>query len=402
MKSTAIFIFVFCICSGCAIAPPKLELPTKINSVPGIYPYLENATKNGKPPSVSLAIIENDKEHSIKSFGYIDSSKNVRSTEDTVYQWWSLTKLFTSVAIAQLAENGYINLDDAVVKHLPYFIVRNLDDSSAPITIRQLLSHSSGLGDIGISILGWIHYENDSPITQTELLKEKLSKYNKLKIQPGLEGRYSNFGYLVLAALIEQVTGISYESYIVQQILEPLGMKNTNFVYTDEMKLSEAIGSHPKDALSYVVPFYIDTNKAIKERRDGRIWFNRVYSDQKGATGLIGSTADLVKFMRFILNEGELDGTRILSKESIIEMQKPIIPVHKSPAPDSEELAFGLGWFVGESDKGKTLSHGGSAMGFASLLRLYLDEGKGVFVISNSTYLGRTMGNQVVNLIGDL
>jgi len=83
-------------------------------------------------------------------------------------------------------------------------------------------------------------------------------------------------------------------------------------------------------------------------------------------------------------------------------MQKPIIPVHKSPAPDTEELAFGLGWFVGESDKGKTLSHGGSAMGFASLLRLYLDEGKGVFVISNSTYLGRTMGNQVVNLIGDL
>jgi len=402
MKSTAILILILCVCGGCAIAPPKLELPTKINSVSGIYPYLENATNKGKPPSVSLAIIENDKEHYIKSFGYIDSSKDVKSTEDTVYQWWSLTKLFTSIAIVQLAENGSINLDDEVVKHLPYFKVRNLDESSAPITIKQLLSHSSGLGDIGISILGWIHYENDSPIAQTQLLKEKLSKYNKLKIQPGLEGRYSNFGYLVLAALIEQVTGISYESYIIQRILEPLGMKNTNFVYTDEMKLSEAIGSHPRDALSYVVPFYIDTNKAIKERRDGRIWFNRVYSDQKGATGLIGSTADLVKFMRFILNEGELDGTRILSKESINEMQKSIIPVHKSPAPDSEDLAFGLGWFVGKSDKGRTLSHGGSAMGFASLLRLYPDEGKGVFVISNSTYLGRTMGSQVVNLIGDL
>jgi len=396
------FSFILFFCSGCAIAPPKLELPAKINSVPDLYPFLENATRKGVPPSITLAIIENDKEHDIKTFGYIDSSKKVRSTEDTVYQWWSLTKLFTAVAIAQLGENGHISVDDAVEKHLPYFTVRNLDDSSPPITIRQLLSHSSGLGDIGMSILGWIHYENESPIAQTELLKEKLSKYNKLVVQPGLEGRYSNFGYLVLAALIEQVSGISYESYIIQNILIPLGMNNTNFVYTDEMKLSEAIGSHPRDALSYIVPIYIDTNKAIKERRDGKIWFNRVYSDQKGSTGLIGSTADLVRFMKAILNKGELNGTRILSKDSIIEMQKPVIAIHKSPAPDSENLEFGLGWFIGNSDRGKTLTHGGAAMGFVSLLRLYPDQGKGVVVFSNSTYLGRTMGNRVISLIGEL
>lgn len=402
MKKLAIYVVVLIVCAGCAFAPPKLQLPKKLNSVSDIYPYLEDATKKGKPPSISLAIIENNNEHKIKSFGYVDPSKDIKATEETVYQWWSLTKLFTSVAVLQLQEKGYINIDDPVVMHLPYFEVNNLDDSSPPVTIKQVLSHSSGLGDIGISILGWIHFENDSPIDQTELLKENITRYNDLEVQPGLEGRYSNFGYLVLAALIEQVSGISYETYITENILAPLGMNKTNFVYTDDMKLSEAIGSHPRDALSYVVPIYIDTGKAISERRDGRIWFNRVYSDQKGATGLIGSTSDLTRFMRAVLNEGELDGVRILTKESIREMQNPIVSVNKSPAPDAEELEFGLGWFVGKSDNGITLSHGGAAMGFVSLLRLYPEQGKGIVVISNSTYLGRTMGNDIINLIGDL
>jgi len=401
IKRILTYITMMCFCGACSIAPPKLELPGKLDAVSDIYPYLEKATNKGSPPSITLAIIHNNGDHSIKSFGYTDVSRSARATEDTVYQWWSLTKLFTSTAIAQMQEKGLLDIDDPVEKHLPYFKVKKLDETSEPITIRQLLSHSSGLGDIGMSILGWIHYENDPSISQTELLKEKISKYNKLKAQPGLEGRYSNFGYIVLAALIEQVSGVSYESYIIKHILTPLEMNNTNFVYTNEMSSSEAIGSHPRDALSYVVPFYIDSDKTFREQRDGRIWFNRVYSDQKGSTGLIGSAADIVKFMKVILNKGEHNGVRILSEESINEMQNPIIAVHSSPAPDSENLAFGLGWFIGESDKGKTLSHGGAAMGFASLLRLYPEQGKGTVVFSNSTYLGRSMGNDVIRLISD-
>ena len=396
-----IFPFYFLLTlSACAFAPPKLDLPNKIDVVSDIEPFLLNATEKGFPPSISLAIIYRDKEQYSHHIGYTDFSKNNQVSEDTVYQWWSLTKIFTAVAILQLQEKGLLNIDNPVVKHLPYFSVTHLNEKSAPITIRQLLSHSSGLGDVGISILGWIHFEDDAKVNQTEFLKEKLPGYNKLETQPGEEGRYSNIGYLVLAGVIESVSGESYEDYIVKNILSPLRMHKTNFVYTDTMTEFEAVGSHPKDALSYIVPFFIDTDRAIKEEHDGRMWFNRVYSDQQGATGLIGSTADMVKFMKALLSGGVLNGERILSEKSVLAMQSPVITVNDSPAPHSEGLEFGLGWFVGHSQSGKELTHSGAGMGFVTTLRLYPEKGVGVIVFSNSTYLGRSMGHDIVNLVG--
>jgi len=400
MKKIILIIFILCAFSACSFAPPKLDLPDRIGMTADIDPYLLDATKKGFPPSISLAVISGGSVKYSKHFGYYDSSKLNRTTDDTVYQWWSLTKIFTSVAVMQLQEAGLLNINDPVKKHLPFFEVKNLDEGSNPITIKQLLSHSSGLGDIGMSILGWIHFEDDPKVNQTSFVKEKLPDYNKLEIQPGKEGRYSNFGYLVLAGLIESVSGHSYETYIVKNILTPLGMLNTNFVYTKAMGESEATGSHPKDALSYVVPFLIDTDKAIKEELDGRIWFNRVYSDQQGATGLIGSTADMIKFMKALLNNGILNGKRILSERSIAEMQRPIVAVNESPAPNSEGLEFGLGWFIGQSENGKELTHSGAGMGFVTTLKLYPEKGAGVIVFSNSTYLGRSMGHDIVNLVG--
>lgn len=399
--SQYILSFIILVTVGaCSFAPPKLELPDRLEAASDIEPYLVEATQKGFPPSISLAVLSNGAVEYEVYFGHTGALKSSGVTENTVYQWWSVTKIFTSVAILQLQEKGLLDLDDAVDKHLPFFKVENLSIGAAPITVRQLLSHSSGLGDVGMSILGWIHYEDDPKIDQTEFLKTKFPFYKKLVTQPGEEGRYSNFGYLVLAGVIEAVSGSSYESYITDNILSPLGMRNTAFTYKDSMHEFEAIGSHPRDALSYIVPFYIDTDRAYKEQVNGRIWFNRVYSDQQGATGLIGSTADMSKFMQALLNEGVLNGKRILSQESVSEMQSPIITVDKSPAPNSNGLEFGLGWFICQSDSGKVLTHSGAGMGFVTTLRLYPESNSGVVVFSNSTYLGRTMGNEIVDLVG--
>lgn len=316
-----------------------------------------------------------------------------------MYQWWSLTKLFTAAAVLQLHERDLLELDDPVSKYLPFFEVTNRNKDSDPITIRQLLSHSSGLGDIGFSILGWIHFDDSATINQIELLKEKLPRYAKLKSQPGTTGAYSNLGYIVLAALIESISGESYRSFIKTNILDPLEMNNTDFVYSDHMLKNEAQGSHPRDLLSYIVPFIIDEEKAISETHDGRIWFNRVYSIQQGSTGLIGSPEDIVKFMQALLNDGALNNKRILSPESVALMETPVIAVSKSPAP-ADGLDFGLGWFIAETENGKVLTHSGAGMGYVTTLRLYPEQDLGVFVIANSTYLGRSMGLDIVNLAG--
>jgi len=366
-----------------------------------LEPYLENAVLHQKPPSVSVGVIKNNNTVYTKAFGHTDALAQSPASPDTVYQWWSLTKLFTAVAVLQLQERGLLSIDDSVADHLPGFTTRGKSVNPQDIIIKQLLSHSSGLGDIGMAILGWVHFEGDAHPNQTELFNSTIEKYNKLKVKPGEQGRYSNFGYLALAALIESVSGESYEDYIIDNIALPLGMTNTHFIYTPEMLLNAATGSHPSDAISKIVPIYLDTKRAVNEKRNGVLWFNAVYSDQKGASGLIGPVTDLLKFMQVFLANDDSSSNSILSKQSIALMQTPVVDVVKSPAP-ADNLRFGLGWFIGEENGEVTLNHGGSGMAFVSMLTLYPERNMGTVVMANSTYLGRTMGFKLSQLLGGI
>lgn len=388
--------------SGCAFAPPKLNIPEQFTSMNELEPYLNRAVDQQAPPGLTLAVVKGNETPYLKSFGMADGPRSIAATGKTPYQWWSLTKLFTVTAILQLMEQGKLDLDEPAVTYLPFLYFRGNIKHNSDITIRHLLSHSSGLNDIGIGILGWVHYEGDPALNQTQLLKSKLGKYNKVKVEPGHEGRYTNFGYLMLAAVIEAVSGQSYENYVKTHILTPLGMDHTNFIYTTAMSEYEASGTHPRDFISYLVPMFIDMNRTVRERENGIYWFNRVYSDQKGSTGLIGSTEDLIKFVKALLNEGQYKNVRILSPSSVVLMQQPIIEVTKSPAPTSDDMEFGLGWFIHREGDKVTLSHGGSGMGFVAMLQILLPQKVAVIAIANSTYLGRTMGYDLVKQVGDL
>ncbi len=387
--------------SGCVFLPPKLELPTAASHINELEPYLETAVAMKSPPSLSILVIKDQDIVYANAFGHTDAAQDVRATPDTVYQWWSITKLFTAVAILQLQEQRLLSIDDSVVEHLPSFSTRGKNTTAETVTIKHLLSHSSGLGDIGMKILGWIHFDNDPHPNQTDLYRSNINKYNKLKAKPGEQGRYSNFGYLVLAALIESVSGLSYEDYILKHILEPLGMANTHFIYTAAMSRVAATGSHPNDFVSKIVPFYLDTDRAIDKRQDGIIWFNEVYSDHRGASGLIGPATDLANFMSVFLPEYIAPGKPILSSASIELMQIPVVDVIKSPAP-TDNLQFGLGWFIDDSQGERTLNHGGSGMAFVSMLTLHPEKDLGVVVMANSTYLGRTMGYKLSRLLGKI
>ncbi len=384
-----LFIAVFL--PACAFLPPKLELPKAAASIEDLEPYLEKAVSESSPPSISVVVVKDQDIVYANAFGHADADRSIVATPDTVYQWWSITKLFTATAILQLQERGLLSIDDSVNKHLPLFSTRGTKASGQEITIKQLLSHSSGLGDIGIKILGWVHFEGDPHPNQSELLQSQLANFNKLKARPGEEGRYSNFGYLVLAALIESVTSKTYEEYILSNIVKPLGMQNTNFVYTPDMAALAAKGSHPSDFISKIVPIYLDTKRAIDKKQNGILWFNHVYSDQKGASGLIGPATDLIKFASVFLPGYDASTKTILSNDSIELMQTPIIKVSKSPAP-SKDLDFGLAWFISDSNGERTLNHGGSGMAYTSMLTLNPDRNLATVVMTNSTYLGRTMG----------
>ena len=149
------------------------------------------------------------------------------------------------------------------------------------------------------------------------------------------------------------------------------------------------------------MPFYLDTDRAIQEKRHGILWFNQVYSNQKGATGLIGPTVDLLKFIAVFLPGYDFSDNPILSKDSIKLMLTPVIDVVKSPAP-ANNLQFGLSWFIGEVNGEQTLNHGGSGMAFVSMVIIYPERELGTIIMANSTYLGRSMGFKLSQLLGQI
>jgi D-alanyl-D-alanine carboxypeptidase len=387
---------LYAIRPGFLSAPPAAESAAASPfSLRAAEAHLASLVAAEAPPGLTAIVVKDGRVVYAEGFGVADGPRGVRSTPETVYRWWSITKVFTAVAVMQLAENGRLGLDDPVGKFVPGFSPLLDGQPARPITIRDLLSHSSGLPDAGNEILGWIHFEDDPALEQTALLEAVLPAYSHLASAPGTEGRYSNIGYMVLSAVIESASGEKFEDYITSHILEPLGMMHTDFEYPAVAADQIAVGSHPVDVMVVPASLAIDLDLAVRERAKGRLWFERVYPDQTGPSGLVGPASDMARFMAAMLAGGELEGVRILSEESVNAMGSHVIAVRFSPAP-GKGYGFGLAWFL-RNDAGRpSWSHGGQGMGMSSLISLFPEEGLGVLVVGNSTYLGRDFGASAV------
>ncbi len=396
LRIIGIIFAVLAVLLGVAYAtlkPRPLPAPKTVSDLPELETYLEDLAgyNADSPPGLSLVVVKDGKTVYQKGFGLADGPRDIKATEKTVYNYWSMTKVFTAAAILQLQEEGLLNLDDPAKDHLPFFTVKYPSKDSEIITIRHLLTHSSGLPDNIPAIIGWIHYDGDEEWNQTELIKEKLPDYAELSYEPGSKSKYTNVGYMALAAIIEAASGQIYEEYITENILEPLKMDQTGFTYTDSMIKNEATGSHPSiDLQTLMLPFLVDDmDPLIREKRNGVLWFNHIYSDQNGPTGLIGPPTGVARFLMAYLNGGELDGERILSK-NLIDIMSKESRIVKETSDLGDEIGQGLGWrFTEPKDNSFFLEHGGGGPGFANFMRIYPDRNLGMVIMANGTYVNR-------------
>jgi len=371
-----------------AFAPHPPAIPKQAKNVAEMESYLSQLVESRNPSGLSAVVVKDGVIVYNRAFGYADEPRGEKSTPDTVYHWWSMTKIPTAIAVLQLQERGKLNLDDAVTKYLPWFAVKYPSDRSPAITICNLLQHPSGLPDTMPAMIGWVHYD-DATRNQTEIVKKYLSKFNTLKFEPGAKAVYSNFNYMVLGAVIESVSGQSYEAYIADNILEPLGMSQTSFVYTPTLAEHEAAGTLPLvHFYTPLLPALLDTKALVRERQGKLLWFNRVYIDATPSTGLIGSAPDVARLMMAYLNRDTLDSKRILNPESVSTLTETT-PID----------GHGLGWFVSEVNGSRILEHAGGGPGFATVMRLYPDCGLGIAVLANGTDLDR---NGIVDLLANL
>ncbi len=389
-KVTLALVFIFLILGiGLyALAPHPPAMPRAVKDRSQLEAYLERLVASGGPPGLSVVVVKGGQIVYSRGFGFADAPRNVATTPETVYHWWSMTKTPTAVAILQLQEKGLLNIDDAVVQYLPWFDVACPSADCSPVSIRNLLQHSSGLPDPMPAMIGWVHYD-DTGRGQTELVKKVLPEYKQLKFKPGEKAVYSNLNYMVLGAVIEAVTGQAYEDYITENILQSLGMSQTAFVYSSTMVEHEAVGTLPVVHLyTPMLPALLDTKTLIRERQGKLFWFNRVYIDATPSTGLIGPAPDVARFMLAFLNKGTLDGATILKPETVSLMMNTT-PLN----------GVTLGWYVGQEPAGSYLEHIGGGPGFATFMRLYPEKNLGIAVLSNGTDLDRS---GLANLLASL
>ena len=316
-------------------APPMSEQTDYEDALKKLETAIRYEMERKQLPAFSISLVDGDRIIFAEGFGFQDARKKIPATADTVYRVGSVSKLFTDIAVMQLVEKGRLDLDAPVTKYLPNFQPKNPYD--IPITLRQLMSHRSGL--VRESPVG-NYFDPDEPT-----LAETVASLNttSLVYKPETMTKYSNAAIAVVGAILEKQLGSSHPDRVRETILDPLGMKDSSFILTPAVREKLAAGfMHTYDGRRFEAPqFLLGTGPA-----------GNMYS----------SVRDLSKFIICLFNEGTSAKGQILKPETLKVMLTPI------PGLDGKPERFGLGFHVEELDGYKKIGHGGAVYGFSTQL----------------------------------
>ncbi|WP_226036690.1 serine hydrolase domain-containing protein [Aquibacillus saliphilus] len=323
------------------IPPLSIQAAESINTV-DVDEFVTNYLKKNGLPGASIVVVKDGKLKYEKGYGHNSNEKPL--TANSKMRLASGSKPFTAFAVLQLVDEGKIQLDDHVVKHLPEV---KLDDPRwEEVTIRQLLSQTSGLPDPIIV----------APANTLKAGVERLFDW-KLQSQPGEKYAYSNANYWVLAYLVEKISGIGFEDYLTQEVFSPLGMNDS----LTAVNSGDSVSGLPK---GYVTAY----GTAIP--------WTELEQMLMGAGGVVTTASDMGKWLSMHTNEGKNEvGELLLSKELLEE--------YYSSQPGSEK--YGLGWSLSSPNvKPARISHSGSVSTYQTQQDIVPSSGYAVAVLLNS------------------
>jgi CubicO group peptidase (beta-lactamase class C family) len=342
--------------------------------VDGFAAFCEEKVRAEGVPGMSVAVVKGDRVVWARGFGISDLATSTRATPQTSYLWFSMTKIATATAVMRLAEEGAIDLDAPADEYYRGF---KIVSQPTPVSVRHLLSHSSGLANP--VPIRWV-YPASGPVPDRRAFVERLlAKNRRLRFVPGERASYSNLGYLVLGEVISEVSDMGYEDFVREQILLPLGMIRTGFTYP-RTGGDVALGYHPLRPILTPM-FRAALPEGVVGHRHGKyVAFNPFYVKGPAYGGLIGGVEDAARLVLLHLNGGRVGEARLLSAESVAEMQRTI--------PRGGKRDFGLGWFRARGARQKRpafVEHLGGGAGFWNVMRVYPEESLGVAIMGNTT-----------------
>ena len=305
--------------------------------------YIQAEMKRQHIPGLALAVVKQGQVEKSAGYGLANVEWNAPVRADTVFQIQSVTKTFTASAVMLLVEEGKIGLDDKITKYLS-----DLPESWNAVTVRHLLSHTSGIKD----------FINEPTVDMRKDIEpgdviESLRKL-PLNFSPGEKYAYSNTGYHLLAMIIRKVTGQYWSDFLQERVFDPLGMADTRVISLSNLVTNRASG-------------YLWVDGRLQ---NGRFIAPTILAYAGG--GLRSTVLDLAKWDAALYTE------RILKRSTLEQMWTPM------KLNNGSNSGYGLGWGITNYQGHRLLSHTGSHMtGFKTALARFVDDKLTVIVFTN-------------------
>jgi CubicO group peptidase (beta-lactamase class C family) len=297
-------------------------------------------------PGCAVAAARNGVAVFAKGYGSASLEHDVSITTRTRFYAASVSKQFTAYVIALLAQQGRLSLDDDVRKWIP-----EVPDFGTTITVRHLIHHTSGLRDY-FGLLGLTGWPGDGPITETQFL-DLVGRQRALNFTPGTQHLYSNTGYVLLAILVERVTGQRLREFAVEHVFEPLGMRNTEF-RDDHTRL------------------IVNRALAYSPQAGGGWRLNVPGFDVIGDGGLFTTVEDLLRWDRHFLEPNE----RAATVSGMLE---------RGRLANGESIPYAFGLVHGDYRGAPIIVHGGSYGGYRTLLMRFPQQRAAIATLCNTS-----------------
>lgn len=346
----SLILLLIAVLSACSTPPPR---PAEVTR--GDYTYtkhyitwlIEQGMGDDDVTGLSIALVDDQQVVWAQGFGYADKAAGIHATPDTFYHLGSIAKVFTATAAMQLAEQGRLDIDQPLQRYLPQFSIKSRYGDVGGITLRNILTHHSGLP--GYRVHGMV---DRHPAPFEEQVTAVQDEY--VATPPGTVFAYSNLGYSLLGVAIGEVSGDCYAGYMNRYLLQPLGMTRSEFAAR--------------------IP-----GKAYKDGRE----VEAIPLRDLPSSSLISSASEMTRFMRMLFGEGSLEGRQILGPETVREM----VRAQNEDVALDFDFRMGLGWMLSGVDvpgAGTVASHGGTTLNYHTMLALLPEHKLGVVVLSNS------------------
>ena len=364
----ATFVAPLSVAAQTALAPEKAQSTLSATDLAARLANIEKALDEKRKaygvPGMSLVIVKDDKVIYMKGLGFKDLEKRIAVTPDTLFAIGSSTKAFTALSVLLGVDDGKLSLDESPKKYLPYFKLYD-PEADAKITIRDLLSHSSGLNRTDLAFaIGTLSREE---VIRVAGLAHPTAKFRE-KFQ------YQNVMFSVAGEVAGRAQGTTWEKLIERRILKPLGMKSSNLTV-------KAMQSSPDFSYGYTYNTDTKTNKRVPMRD----------VPSAAPAGAINSSArDMAEWLRFMLNGGMVNGKRLVSEKSFTELITTQMKM-------AGKTSYGLGWFLRDWNGHKVVEHGGNIDGFNAQVAIMPDQKLGFVLLTNVT--ASPLGNDAMEAI---